>query len=56
MVLSGLTESIRFAFYRYLVDCDPAPDARLQLKIAEVQQELEDFFDCCTTPMRAEVS
>ena len=44
MILSGLPSSIRFAFYRSLVDCDPAPDARLELKIAETQQELEDCF------------
>ena len=27
-----------------MVDCDPEPDARLQLKIAETQEELEDCF------------
>ena len=31
----------RFALYRAHVDCDPAPSERLQLKIAETQEELE---------------
>jgi hypothetical protein len=39
-----LPRSVRFAFYRSMVDCDPAPDARLQLKIADTQEELEDCF------------
>ena len=43
-VLSVLPSNIRFAFYRSLVDCDPAPDERLELKIAETKQELEDCF------------
>lgn len=39
-----LPTSLRFAFYRFMVDCDPAPDARLELKIAESQEELEACF------------
>lgn len=39
-----LPTSIRFAFYRFMVDCDPAPDARLELKIAESREELEACF------------
>lgn len=27
-----------------MIDCDPAPDPRLELKVAETQQELEDCF------------
>ncbi|MBP6708828.1 MAG: hypothetical protein KA223_06680 [Candidatus Accumulibacter sp.] len=34
----------RFAVYRNFVDCDPAPDERLVLKIAETQEELEACF------------
>lgn len=39
-----LPTPIRFAFYRMMVDCDPAPDERLVLKIADTQAELEDCF------------
>lgn len=35
---------VRFALYRSFVDCDPAPDAKLSLKIADSQQELEACF------------
>ena len=34
----------RFALYRSFVDCDPAPSERLELKIAETQEELEACF------------
>jgi len=34
----------RFAVYRNFVDCDPAPDERLVLKIAETKEELEACF------------
>jgi GNAT superfamily N-acetyltransferase len=34
----------RFALFRSLVDCDPNPDARLVLKIADTQDELEACF------------
>ena len=34
----------RFAVYRNLVDCDPAPDERLVLKIADTREELEACF------------
>lgn len=34
----------RFAVYRNFVDCNPNPDERLVLKIAETQEELEACF------------
>ncbi len=36
--------SLRFAIFRSFVDCDPAPDKRLVLKIAETKEELEACF------------
>ncbi len=36
--------SVRFGIYRSFVDCDPSPDARLVLKIAETKEELEACF------------
>lgn len=42
--LASLPTSFRFACYRLLAKCDPYPDARLQLKIAETKEELEDCF------------
>jgi len=42
--LSLLPRDMRFALFRRLVDCDPAPDPRLSLKIAETQEELEACF------------
>ncbi|WP_367848886.1 GNAT family N-acetyltransferase [Rhodoferax sp. WC2427] len=39
-----LPRPIRFSIYRSFVDCDPNPDARLELKIAETQEELEACF------------
>jgi len=43
-LFSGVPASLRFAIYRLMVDCDPAPDSRLELKIAETQEELEACF------------
>ena len=43
-VLNFLPKGSRFRIYRNLVDCDPAPDARLVLKIAETREELEASF------------
>jgi GNAT superfamily N-acetyltransferase len=37
-------QSTRFAIFRSFVDCDPAPDKRLVLKIAETKEELEACF------------
>jgi len=37
-------QSLRFAIFRSFVDCDPAPDKRLVLKIAETREELEACF------------
>lgn len=42
--LAALPRDARFAVYRSFVDCDPAPDDRLQLKIADSREELEDCF------------
>jgi GNAT superfamily N-acetyltransferase len=39
-----LPSSVRFAVYRLMVDCNPAPDVRLELKIAETEEELEACF------------
>ena len=36
--------SLRFAIFRSFVACDPAPDKRLVLKIAETREELEACF------------
>jgi GNAT superfamily N-acetyltransferase len=41
---SFLPRPLRFAIYRSFVDCDPEPDARLVLKIAETKEELEACF------------
>ena len=42
--LARLPRSWRFALFRSMVECDPAPDPRLELKIAETQEELEACF------------
>ncbi|MFT7724573.1 MAG: GNAT family N-acetyltransferase [Roseateles sp.] len=42
--LSRLPREWRFAMYRRLVDCDPAPDPKLELKVAQTQEELEACF------------
>lgn len=44
MILSSLPRSTRFEIYRRMIDCDPAPNARLQLKVASTQEELEACF------------
>jgi hypothetical protein len=41
---SFLPRPLRFAFYRSFVDCDPKPDTRLVLKIADTKEELEACF------------
>ena len=43
-LISWLPRSQRFKVYRTFADCDPAPTSRLQLKIAETQEELEACF------------
>lgn len=43
-VFSVLPRSLRFTLYRSFVDCDPKPDQRLVLKIAETKEELEACF------------
>ena len=42
--LSRLPRAWRFALFRAMVDCDPQPDPRLELKIADTQDELEACF------------
>ena len=42
--LANLPRETRFALYRRMVDCNAAPDARLQLGIAATQQDLEACF------------
>jgi hypothetical protein len=42
--LAGLPRDLRHAVYRQMVDCDPTPDPRLQLKIAETSEELRACF------------
>jgi GNAT superfamily N-acetyltransferase len=43
-LFSFFPRPVRFAVYRSFVDCDPNPDARLVLKIAETKEELEACF------------
>ena len=43
-VFSLFPQSVRFSVFRSFVDCDPAPDQRLVLKIAETREELEACF------------
>lgn len=41
-LLARVPARARFALCRALVDCDPDPDLRLELKVAETRDELED--------------
>ena len=41
---SWFPRPVRFAIFRSFVECDPAPDKRLVLKIAETREELEACF------------
>ena len=43
-VFSYFPRRFRFAVYRSFVDCDPNPDKRLVLKIAQTKEELEACF------------
>ena len=43
-LFSFFPRDVRFAIYRSFVDCDPNPDQRLVLKIAETKEELEACF------------
>lgn len=43
-IFSFLPREARFAIYRSFVDCNPHPDNRLVLKIAETRDELEACF------------
>jgi hypothetical protein len=43
-LLARVPARARFALCRALVDCDPDPDLRLELKVAETRDELEDCF------------
>lgn len=42
--LAIVPRRIRFALYRWLIDCDPDPDPRLELKVADTREELEACF------------
>ena len=42
--LAVLPVEWRFSIYRSMVECDPSPDPRLELKIAETREELEGCF------------
>lgn len=43
-LFSRLPRGLRFAVYRRMVDCDPSPTERLELKVAETQEELAACF------------
>lgn len=43
-LFSFFPRPLRFGIYRSFVDCDPSPDPRLVLKIAETKEELEACF------------
>jgi len=43
-LFSFLPRQVRFDIYRSFVECDPQPDPRLVLKIAETREELEACF------------
>ncbi|CAM4018667.1 GNAT family N-acetyltransferase [Roseateles saccharophilus] len=43
-LLARMPKRVRFAMLRAMVDCDPDPDLRLELKVAETREELEDCF------------
>lgn len=43
-LFGGLPRPLRFAVYRRMVDCDPAPSERLVLKVAETREELDACF------------
>ena len=42
--LALLPRDWRFSLFREMIDCDPRPDPRLELKIADTQDELEACF------------
>lgn len=44
LAFGRLPRDTRYAIYRSMIDCDPAPDGRLELKVAETREELEDCF------------
>lgn len=41
---ASFPKSLRFAIFRSFVECDPTPDKRLVLKIADTREELEACF------------
>ncbi|WIT11359.1 GNAT family N-acetyltransferase [Paucibacter sediminis] len=43
-VFSCLPRQTRFSIYRAMIECDQDPDPRLELKVAESQEEIEDCF------------
>lgn len=42
--VAHLPRAWRFSLFRAMVECDPSPDSRLELKIAQTQDELEACF------------
>ncbi len=44
LAFGGLPQGLRFAVIRALAECDPAPPAALELKIADTREELEACF------------
>ncbi|UXH80214.1 GNAT family N-acetyltransferase [Roseateles amylovorans] len=44
LMFSRLPRPLRFGVYRRMADCDPAPSERLELKVAETQEELDACF------------
>jgi len=43
-LLGKFPAAIRYPVYRRMIDCDPSPDPRLELKLAETQEELNACF------------
>lgn len=43
-VFAALPSGLKFSIYRRMVECDPAPDQRLELKIADTEEELAACF------------
>lgn len=42
--MAALPRDAKFSLYRRLIDCDPSPDGKLELKVANTQEELEACF------------
>jgi len=44
VLVAALPDRMRFSLYRRVVNCDPVSDSRLELKVAETQEELEACY------------